>query len=544
MVWAAADEANGNDENEETPPGPYVVVVPVEDMIDDGVHVLVERAIRDHRDAEAILFAIDTPGGRVDSAVKIAETIQNAPIPTIAYITGGGWGAISAGALVSFACDDIAMAPGSSIGAAAPVIPGAGGMQPAGEKEVSFLRARMRGLAESKGHNPDIAEAMVDPDIELRARLDDDGQMVVYRPDLGSGPTARNDSPNDDESPGEQPAPSLQEMLERFLEDYGEEGPATPGTPGLDVLGGADPGSAAGVAMQRFPVIQANDQMVLESGKLLTLTASEAQAWGLIEHTPSTVEQAVLDFGYEDARIERLDYTWSEALFRFLVNPTVAGLLLMAGMGGLYFEVRSPGFGLPGIIGISALALFFGARYVIGLSDWLDLILVALGLGLIIVELFVLPGFGIFGITGAISLLVGLYLALTNVPIPEYSWDFDRLRDAGMSLTVAFLSYTLLAAVALRVFPHTPAYRKLVLNDAFTNEAGYTVEPEMDVESSVGMQGKAVTMLRPAGRGRFGGKTYSVVTRGDYIDEGAPIRVVEVRGNRYVVVADQPKGDT
>ncbi|MEX2016152.1 MAG: ATP-dependent Clp protease proteolytic subunit, partial [Candidatus Hydrogenedentales bacterium] len=126
----AAAPATGQDEI-----GDVVIVCPIEGMIDEGIAVIVERAVEEanEKGAKALIFRIDTPGGRVDSAVKIASAIQRSRTLTIAYIEG--MGAISAGALISMACDEIVMAPGSNIGAAAPVIPTAEGMQPTGEKE-------------------------------------------------------------------------------------------------------------------------------------------------------------------------------------------------------------------------------------------------------------------------------------------------------------------------------------------------------------------------------------------------------------------------
>ena len=161
-------------------PKSIVVVCPIEGMIDEGILVIVKRAVKEARelDATAIVFRVNTPGGRVDSAVNIAAAIGGAHCRTIAYIEG--MGAISAGALISFSCDDMIMTAGSNNGAATPVIPSAQGMLPTSEKEVSFMRAKMRALAEANGHNPHIAHAMVDKDIELRGYTGEDGTYHVY----------------------------------------------------------------------------------------------------------------------------------------------------------------------------------------------------------------------------------------------------------------------------------------------------------------------------------------------------------------------------
>ncbi|MFP4191816.1 MAG: NfeD family protein [Candidatus Hydrogenedentota bacterium] len=501
-------------DNEEE--GDYVVVMPVTGMVDDGIDVLLERVLREYDDAEALILRVDTPGGRVDSAIEITKKLMEAPIPTIAYVEG--MGAISAGALISYACDDIIMTPDSNMGAATPVIAGPGGMQPTGEKEVSFLRARMRALAETNGHNPDIAEAMVDEDIELRARVREDGSLEIYSGEPADEPPSEEEQDNE-----EAPAPTLEETIERLIDQED-------GDDGLQM-------SLSGALTPFMAAATAEEQVVLQAGKLLTVTGGGAERFGIIPKTVVSIDEALEHYGYEDLRRVEADFTWAESVFRFLTHPTMAGLLLMAGMGGIYFEVRSPGFGVPGMVGVTALALFFGARYIIGLADWIDVVLVVVGVILLAVEVFALPGFGVFGGAGILCILAGLYLALTNEPIPEYSWDFDRLREAGQTLLVAVVSYGVVGIAVLKFFPRTPMYRGLVLTHDMSNEAGYVVqaEPELREDSAIGMRGKALSMLRPAGRGRFGGKTYTVVTRGDFIDEGAPIEIVEVHGNRYVV---------
>src|SRR5690606_35066095 len=124
-------------------------------------------------------------------------------------------------------------------------------------------------------------------------------------------------------------------------------------------------------------------------GKLLTLTPKEAQAYGLIPTTADSIDQAMAFYEMTGVEKRYIVMTWSEELFRFLTNPMISGLLLMLGLGGLYVEIRTPGVGLPGIVGLVSLALFFGARTVIGMSEWIDLLLMAVGVGLIAVEIFV-----------------------------------------------------------------------------------------------------------------------------------------------------------
>jgi len=508
--------------------GPYVVICPIiteqGTMIDDGILVLVNRAIAEARGAEAIIFVIDTPGGRLDSAIEITKSIMGAPCKTIAYIEGTG--AISAGALISYSCDEITIAPGSNIGASQVVYFTGEGMTPAGEKETSFLRSKFAALGEEKGHNPAIGMAMVDKDIELMAIPRGDGTFDVYATNAGqSGSTGGG-------------ASALEEIFEK-IEDSTELDLA-PLKDIVESLGGSkDTGPTKGEQAVQAAIASGMEgaHIVVGPDKLLTLTPDEATKYGLAKVEYRTLDNLLRGEGLENARQVRLELTWSEELFRWLTSPTVSGILLMLGIGGLYLEVRTPGFGLPGIVGITALALYFGARSVIGLSDWIDLLLVLVGLILIGIEAFVLPGFGIAGVLGILSLLAGFYLSFTfsDFSIPEYSWTFDRLKDAGKTVTLATVSLTIMTAILWKVFPHTPVYGKLVLADAQDAKEGYSVQSEQDRSSSIGLKGVATSMLRPAGRGRFGDKTYQVVSRAEFIEEGTPITIVEVEGNRYVV---------
>ena len=493
-----------------------VVVCRITGMIEPGVAVVVKRAIEEAKklDAKAIIFRVDTPGGRVDSAVEIASAIMEAPCQTIAYIEG--MGAISAGALISYSCDDLIMTPGSNIGAATPVIPSAQGMLPTGEKEVSFMRAKMRALAEGNGHNPDIAQAMVDKDLELRSYLDDSGELVVYAiTEVSSEKPKRTQAP----------ASLVEEILRRLPgatppQETVEEEVAQPETDA------PEPGTL---------VYEDGSELVLASGKLLTMTPGEAKEYGLIPAIVSTLDEAVAFYELGEVTYHEVEANWSEMTFRFLTNPTVTGLLLMLGMGGLYFEVKTPGFGIPGLIGVTCLVLLFGSHFVLGLTDVIDIVLIVSGVILLAVELFILPGFGIAGIAGSACLLIGTYLALVNAPIPQYSWDFDRLNEVGYSFSIALVTFFVFVALTWRLLPRTPLYGRLVMAGTQQTAEGYVTQTAEEVEAGLGQRGTTTSMLRPTGWGRFGDTKFRIVSRGEFIPKNVSVEIVEVEGNRYVV---------
>jgi membrane-bound serine protease (ClpP class) len=432
-------------------------------------------------------------------------------------------GAISAGALISFACKDLIMTPDTNIGAATPVMPTAEGLAPTGEKEVSFMRAKMRSLAERNGHNPAIAEAMVDKDIELRSYVDPNGKLQVFA--VYSSPTQETVAParKGTDDPAEivrravdglpSDLDTVKKLVKEALPESKKEEPPPPRT------------------NEHYP----ESDLVLPAGKLLTLTPQEAIRFGVIPTTANNLQEVLSYYGCANAEIRRITPTWSEALFRWLTSPLIAGLLLMFGIGGIYVEMKTPGAILPGIIGVVCLMLFFGSHLIIGLAEWLDVLLVVIGIVLILVEIFALPGHGALAGAGIVCLIVGLYLSLTGFVIPRYSWDYERLKNAGVSLTVAATTLSALVYVMWKLFPHTPLYGRFVQQHVQLPDKGYVVQTAEERMAAIGRKGVAATMLRPAGRGRFGNTTYQVVSHGEYISRGTPIVIVEVDGNRYVV---------
>jgi membrane-bound serine protease (ClpP class) len=507
--------------------GGVVVVCPIEGDIEPGVMVLVERAIKEAEElgARAIVFRVDTFGGRVDSAVDIATAITETAIRSIAYIEGRG--AISAGALISFACDDIIMTSGTSMGAATPVMATPEGMQPTGEKEVSFMRAKMRALAESNGHNPAIAEAMVDKDIELRGYRDETtGEYVVF---AVTG-TVSPDSDGPAASPGQAPT-GVEDILRTLTGDQPQ--PAPPSEPEEIVEPTEhEPGS----------VVYADDsELVLPAGKLLTITPSEAMKFGVIPIIVASLDSALKQFDLAGAKLHTIEPNWAEKTFRFLTSPTIAGILMLIGLGALYFEIKTAGFGLAGIIGIIALTLLFGAHFVLGLTDTIDLVLIFAGVILIGIELFVLPGFGIAGVAGILCVLAGTYLALVNFTLPEYSWDYDRLGEVVYSMAIAAVTFAAFVFATWKLIPRTPLYGALVLENAQQVAQGYSSPVQDDLVPRVGMRGVTTSMLRPVGRARFDGTTVQVVSRGAFIPPGAEVEIIEVDGTRLVVETTETK---
>lgn len=414
-----------------------VWVVPIEAEISSAtasfVRARVDRANRER--PLALVLYLDTPGGQVTAMQRIVDDVLNrAEVPTLAVVRN----AFSAGALIAMAAEQVAMLPGSAIGAATPIVATPLGVAPVDEKFNSAVRGEFRSVAEARGRDPRVAEAMVDARIEV---------------------------------------------------------------PGLAT-----------------------------ADELVTLTASEAVQFGIADLEARSLQDALERFGYGGVRVETLEPSLAENVGAFLANPLVVGLLLVLGVGGLVLEFFSPGFGVPGAVGILALALLGLTAVVATPAGPFDLALILVGILLLAIEALVLPGFGVAGVLG-----LGV-LAYAVFRVFQESW----ITVLGASTVFGGV----LLAALLWVLPYSRFASRFRLAARVGRAPGAgAVDPGRAHERAdlVGAVGPALTDLRPAGLARFGDERVDVVTLGDYVDAGRQVRVVRVEGNRVTVRAvDEP----
>ncbi|HUE76337.1 MAG TPA: NfeD family protein [Longimicrobiales bacterium] len=415
--------------------GDAIYQVPVEGVIELGLAPFIERSLAEAEaaGAQAVILELNTPGGRVDAAQRIVHAIEDAEVPVYAFVNRA---AFSAGAMIALATDEVFMRSGAVMGAATPV-DGTG--QKAPEKIVSAMRSEMRALAERRGLDPRVAEAMVDEDIAIEG--------------------------------------------------------------------------------------------VVEQGKLLTLTTEEAAAIGFAR-VAEDMDEVLAMVGVSADRVVAAEINWAERVVRFITHPVVAPFLLSIGFLGLLVEIKTPAFGLAGLAGAGALALFFGGHYLVGLAGWEELILLTAGLALLGVEVFIVPGFGVFGILGIGGILAGIYLSL--VGSLSTASDYSQ---AAMILSAAVLMVLVSAWVLARSLPRNMRLVRsgIMLGEDTGRDVGYlsaTVRSEL-----VGMHGTAITDLRPAGVGRFGDERVDIVAEEGWLTSGTPIEIVRAEGYRHVVRA-------
>ena len=414
--------------------GQKVYYAEITGEIDLGLAPFINRVVNeaDENKADAIIFKINTFGGRVDAATQIKDAILRSKILTIAYINNR---AISAGALIALSCKKIVMVPGSSIGAAT-VVDQTG--QKVGEKYQSYMRGEMRSTAERNGRRTDVAQGMVDERVVVEGLVD--------------------------------------------------------------------------------------------STQLITLTSEEALKFEIADTLVNNIDDLLKAFNLKGAEIINLNSNWAEDVVRFLNNPIISSILIMIGFLGLFVEIKTPGWGLPGTVGLIALALFFGSSYILELASGLEIILFALGLLLIALEIFVIPGFGFAGIGGIVLVVVSLFLSLiSSGPLV----DFEMISVAIIQLAGALLFSLLGIFILAKFLPKSTIFNRLVLSQSETASQGFVSYPsELNL---VGVEGIALTDLRPAGSAEIKGKLYDVVAEWDYIERGNKIRVLRVEGVKVVV---------
>ncbi len=279
--------------------------------------------------------------------------------------------------------------------------------------------------------------------------------------------------------------------------------------------------------------LERDGEVICAEGALLTLTNREAERrYGPSEKpllslgTVASLEDLLAELDLEGAQVVRIEPTGSEQLGAWINR--ISPILLMIGLIGLYLEFKTPGFGLPGIVGISAFALYFLGGYIAGLSSIGWGALFVLGLLLLIVEILLIPGTLIAGLAGA-GLMVGAILmalvdwdpSVPGVALPSARQLSEPLFNLGLGTAGAMLAILLIG----KHFSRIPVFSSMISHSACAMQTERSSESLRT--SLFGQEGVAVTPLHPGGRARFGNRIVDVVTQGEMLDEGTPLRIVE-----------------
>jgi membrane-bound serine protease (ClpP class) len=268
---------------------------------------------------------------------------------------------------------------------------------------------------------------------------------------------------------------------------------------------------------------------VIAKGKLLTLTADEAIRLKVVDLRADTIEELLKQLNLEGAELRFDRPNWGENIVRFLTHPVVSSLLITMAMVGILIELRTPGFGIPGGVGVLSLGLFLWGHWIVQLVGWEEVLIVAIGMALLAVELIALPGFGLIGFAGIAVILAGLIMSMLG------EGDAPQMILMATGRVVLALAIAIAALLLLmRSLPRFSMGRRLVLDTELSTQEGFASAPESD-QRWLGKSGKAATPLHPAGIADIDGERVDVVSDGELIDAGELITVVRVDGNRVVV---------
>ncbi|NLF33105.1 MAG: hypothetical protein GX591_19750, partial [Planctomycetes bacterium] len=399
-------------------------------------------------------------------------------VRTVAFIDPN---ALSAGAWLALNADEIVMAPHASIGDSAPVSMAGDLGDVEREKAESYLRSEFRNAAEAHGYWPVLVEAMVSRDMEV---------WLIENTTTG----------------------------ERLYVQRGSDWVDDEGKP------------AAGWRRVR---------VVVAEGRLLTVTTSEAMRLGFVTKIVPDMQGLREAYNITEDPVVLAD-TWSEGLVAFLTSPAVTGVLVMLALLFGYVELNTPGFGVGGILALICLAVLFGSRFLTGLAQWWEIVVFAVGVILVLVEIFVIPGFGVVGLLGGILCVVGLLAILIGnppgeLPIPSPGLIMDSFLNGLLALTLGFLGGVVLCAIVARFLPHIPIAGRLILPETETGDSRPFDSDSPVSRIEVGRQGVTETYCRPAGKARFGDDLVDVVTEGRFLAAGTTVVVQRNLGNRLVV---------
>lgn len=425
-------------------------VVPLQGQVGPPMLFILRRALKEaiENDVRTVVVDLDTPGGRLDTTLEMMEIIDGFEGDNIVYINDE---AISAGAYISIAHDIITYAPGGVIGAAEAVTGTGEDIPEALSRKInSYLRAKVRTVADEDQYRADVMRAMMDPEFELNV----DGEVLK------------------------------------------------------------------------------------EEGELLTLTADEGMMMvgdpprplfgaGIFDSVEDLLDER---YGAGEYEIVSFEITWSERLAQYLeiIAPTLLGIGLLA----LFIEFKTPGFGIPGVVGIVLIGVVFLSNYVAGLAGYEPLIIFALGVLLIFLEILFFPGVLIFAMSGILMMVGSLIWSLADIwPAGEgegiggLTVSAEAVESAIARFTIGLVIAFVGAFFAFRFLPKTPLFRRLVLERA----AGSQVEEEFIAHEtslpSIGATGIAVNDLHPGGTVEIEGRRYEASAEMGWLTRGQGVRV-------------------
>jgi membrane-bound ClpP family serine protease len=538
-----------------------VVVITIRGEIDSVTSYSVSRRLAQAAEAgaDAIVLEIDSPGGELGAVLDITGAIKKSPIPiTVAWINPQAY---SGGAIIALACQEIVTSSGAQMGDAFPITgmnngrPGIRGLTP--DERTKLLPPLLADVVDSArraGYDEYLVQAMVTDGIELwlvennqsgeRYAINEAEYRALFgrepprlKPMISSVPGSRQDT-----APA-LPAPPQGSDQQESLADEGML--FRPAAPGLAHLTSSVTDRLnIGTSRPTFDQSQRGawtDLGYLSDGTAaVVLKAPELAALGFSSATITSDAELSAFLGAKT--IVRLDQSWSETASRYLTGAGVRFVLIAVFLLALFIEMSSPGLVLPGSVAIGAAVLLLAPPMILGMANWWEVGAILLGVVFILLEIFVLPGFGVFGIVG----LVALFGGLIGTFIPNGAGFLPTNPDAASgALTgmVTILLALITAGIGMyfisRHFGSLPLLNRLILQDVRDESRELSLAEIMGEAAlgpaSVGDEGVTTTPLKPVGQAEINDRIVDVVSDLGFIEPGTPVRVVAVGSMRVIV---------
>ena len=433
---------------------------------------------------------IDSTGGDLASCVQLATTLAKLDansVRTVAYVPAEARGGA---ALSALACDQLIMHPEARLGALEEIPE-----EPENEferqmqaqveeQENAQLEAAKTSIRESLAplaeQNWSLLSAMIDPTVEL----------FQYR----------------DKSTGEI----------RWMSDIE-------------------------VAEQPEPAVWQKGEPLAEANEPVSIAGDQAAKIGVAQQTVESYDELKQLFRLtDDPPVAKPN--WALEFVEALASPALAWILLLIGFYGLYIELKAPGIGFGAFVGSVCLLLFFWSQYLNGTAGWLEVILFFSGILFVLIEIFVLPGFGIFGLGGGVMIVASIVLASLTFVRPHSEQEMQELTSSVGSVALAMFGVLIAALMSRRYLPDAPLFRHLVLERLNPEERAELEDRETVIDYShlVGKPGVAATHLRPAGKAEIDHQLIDVIAEAEPLDRGTPLEVVDAQASRVVVRATGP----
>ncbi|MFI4881626.1 MAG: NfeD family protein [Phycisphaerales bacterium JB064] len=538
-----------------------VVVLPIRTAIDrftmKGLEQRLDRAQQDG--TQAVVIELDTPGGEVGAVLEISDLLKTSQVPTIvAWVNNT---AFSGGAIIAMACDDIVTNDPGTLGDAIPIqVSAILGLQQLSEEERQKILAPLLidlvDSARRNGYDEKLVQGFVSLGVELwmieRTRPGPEGQPVgerlfidlaEYRLLFGEPSAARSpqipSAGTGQKTERSESAPSAEQGS--GTQDPTAYRPAAPQLESLD----ADQNLSRGLAVPtQRPTLSEGDRggwqvvaYVTDGKAPVTMTSEQLVRYGVATTVVRNDEELKAFFGA--STLVRWEESAWMAVARFMSNPVIRGVLIVAVLVGFFIEMASPGLGIPGAIGLLALIGLLTPAAMVGMAGWWEFAALGLGVLLVLVEIFLVPGLGVPGVIGAVLLFLGLLGTFTG------GGGFQTQQELLTGVVVLLLSLASAGVVIFLIAKNLgriPGLNRLILksvpadDDEDSPSFFEAMSPSVPkAQLAVGATGAAVGTLRPSGRARFGEELVDVVSVGPMISDGQAVRVVQVSGFSVVV---------